>query len=46
MISACISGGVFQTRSIYFLASNSAIEVQPSSHLGALPSWNSGKSAA
>ncbi len=46
MISACISGGVFPTTSIHFLVSNSAVAVQPSSHLGALPSWNSGKSAA
>ncbi len=46
MISACISGGVFLTTSIYFLASNSTIAVQPSCHLGALPSRNSGKSTA
>ncbi len=46
MISACISGRVILATSIYFLASNFALGIQPSSHLGALPSWNSGKSAA
>jgi hypothetical protein len=46
MISACISGGVFLTTSIHFLASNFAIAVQPSSHLGALPTVDTTSNAA